>query len=193
MTTLTGILEWPQRGDGRLRQLNGMLLEQPDDPIVPMILGEQFPLRSAQELTVEVSMRKPRRRRGRHRGPDGPPRLAGRMVEGVGAIDGLEPEVYAKRLSFEQLTSIDPQPRMTLEYPGCPPANRLIDLFCPIGYGTRGLVVSPPKAGKTTLLQQICHGIKRNHPAVHIIALLIDERPEEVTDFRRNVPCVCLA
>ncbi len=193
MTTFTGILEWPQRGDGRLRQLNGMLVERPDDPIVPNILGEQFPLRPAQELTVEVSMRKPRRRRGRNRGPNAPPREARPIVERVLTIDGLDPDVYAKRLPFESLTSIDPQPRLKLEYPGCPPANRLIDLFCPIGYGTRGLVVSPPKAGKTTLLQQICHGIKQNHPEVHIVALLIDERPEEVTDFRRNVPCLCLA
>lgn len=193
MTTFTGILEWPQRGDGRLRQLNGMLLERPDDPIVPFVLGERFPLRAAQELTVEVSMRKPRRRRGRNRGPNAPPRTARPIVERILAIDGLEPDSYSKRLAFEQLTSIDPQPRLTLEYPGCPPANRLIDLFCPIGYGTRGLVVSPPKAGKTTLLQQICHGIARNYPDVHIIALLIDERPEEVTDFRRNVPCLCLA
>jgi transcription termination factor Rho len=82
---------------------------------------------------------------------------------------------------------------MGLEYPGCPPACRLIDLFCPIGYGTRGLIVSPPKAGKTILLQNIAFGIKKNHPNVELIALLIDERPEEVTDFKRNVPAQILA
>ncbi len=108
-------------------------------------------------------------------------------------IEGLSPDEYARRKKFEDLTSIDPQPRLNLEYRGCPPSNRLIDLFCPIGYGTRGLIVSPPKAGKTTLLQQICHGIKQNHPGVEVVALLIDERPEEVTDFKRNVPCLCLA
>ncbi len=74
-----------------------------------------------------------------------------------------------------------------------PPACRLIDLFCPIGYGTRGLIVSPPKAGKTILLQQIAMGIKANHPDVDLIALLVDERPEEVTDFKRNVPAQVLA
>ncbi len=87
---------------------------------------------------------------------------------------------------FEDLTSIDPQPRLTLEYPGCPPACRLIDLFCPIGRGQRGLIVSPPKAGKTTLLKDIGTSILRNHPDVELILMLVDERPEEVTDFRRT-------
>jgi len=82
---------------------------------------------------------------------------------------------------------------MELEHRGCPPACRLIDLFCPIGYGTRGLIVAPPKAGKTILLQQIAMGIHHNHPDVKLVALLIDERPEEVTDFRRNVPAEVLA
>jgi transcription termination factor Rho len=86
---------------------------------------------------------------------------------------------------FEDLTSIDPQPRFTLEHPGCPDSCRLIDLFCPIGRGQRALIVSPPKAGKTTLLKDIAGGIAKNYPEVELIALLIDERPEEVTDFRR--------
>ncbi|MBX3377068.1 MAG: hypothetical protein KF678_08700 [Phycisphaeraceae bacterium] len=88
--------------------------------------------------------------------------------------------------TFEELTSIDPQPRLTLEYPGCPPACRLVDLFCPIGRGQRGLIVSPPKAGKTTLLKDIGTAILRNHPDVELILMLVDERPEEVTDFRRT-------
>ena len=108
-------------------------------------------------------------------------------------IEGLSPEEYATRKPFEELLAIDPQPRMTLEHPGCPPACRLIDLFCPIGFGTRGLIVAQPKAGKTLLLQHIASGIKRNHPEVDLIALLIDERPEEVTDFKRNVPAQVLA
>ncbi len=90
----------------------------------------------------------------------------------------------AKR--FEDLTSVDPQPRLTLEYPGCPPSCRLIDLFCPIGRGQRGLIVSPPKAGKTTLLKDIATAILRNHADVEVVVLLVDERPEEVTDFRRT-------
>jgi transcription termination factor Rho len=114
-------------------------------------------------------------------------------VQNVCRIDGLEPQQYLHRRRFEDLTSIDPSPRLTLEYPGCPPACRLIDLFCPIGYGQRGMIVSPPKAGKTTLLQNIAFALRKNHPQVEVIALLIDERPEEVTDFRRNVPCQVLA
>jgi len=87
---------------------------------------------------------------------------------------------------FEELTSVDPSPRLTLEYPGCPPSCRLIDLFCPIGRGQRGLIVSPPKAGKTTLLKDIAQAILRNHADVEVVVLLVDERPEEVTDFRRT-------
>ncbi len=87
---------------------------------------------------------------------------------------------------YEDLTSIDPQPRLTLEYPGCPASCRLVDLFCPIGRGQRGLIVSPPKAGKTTLLKDIGTSILRNHQDVELILLLVDERPEEVTDFRRT-------
>lgn len=88
--------------------------------------------------------------------------------------------------AFEDLTSIDPQPRVTLEYPGCPDSCRLIDLFCPIGRGQRGMIVSPPKAGKTTLLKDIGLAVLRNHPDIELILLLVDERPEEVTDFRRT-------
>ena len=88
---------------------------------------------------------------------------------------------------LEELTAIDPQPRLKLEYPGCPPACRLIDLFCPIGRGQRGLIVSPPKAGKTTLLKNIAHAILHNHEDVLLTVLLVDERPEEVTDFRRTL------
>jgi transcription termination factor Rho len=87
---------------------------------------------------------------------------------------------------FEDLTSIDPQPRLSLEYPGCAPSCRLIDLFCPIGRGQRGLIVSPPKAGKTTLLKDIGTSILRNHPDVELLVVLVDERPEEMTDFRRH-------
>ena len=101
-------------------------------------------------------------------------------------IDG-QPIAYPPNFKkWEELTSIDPQPRLTLEYPGCPASCRLIDLFCPIGRGQRGLIVSPPKAGKTTLLKDISTAILRNHPDIEVVILLVDERPEEVTDFRRT-------
>jgi transcription termination factor Rho len=101
-------------------------------------------------------------------------------------VDGLVMEMPAGAKRFEDLTSIDPQPRLTLEYSGCPASCRLIDLFCPIGRGQRGLIVSPPKAGKTTLLKDIATALLRNHPDVEVVVLLVDERPEEVTDFRRT-------
>lgn len=109
------------------------------------------------------------------------------MRPGPPSVPGLElPPGLTKIRSFEDLTSIDPAPRLTLEYPGCPASCRLIDLFCPIGRGQRGLIVSPPKAGKTTLLKDIATAILRNHPDVEVVVLLVDERPEEVTDFRRT-------
>lgn len=185
MTTLTGIYEMPNGSEGRIRQLDDGVVDKLDDPIVPVHLAQQFSLRPGQRVTVEVISRKPRRRR-----TGAKLRL---FVEKVIKVEDLPVEEAAKRKGFADLTPIDPQPRMALEYPGCPPACRLIDLFCPLGFGTRGLVVSPPKAGKTILLQNMAFGIKRNHPQVELIALLIDERPEEVTDFQRNVPAEVLA
>jgi transcription termination factor Rho len=186
-TQLSGILEWPNGTEGRIRQLTDRVIESTDDPFVPTTLGERYTLRQGQQLTVNVVQKKSRRRRGRG------PRNPRAVVDEVLTIEGLPPDDYANRKPFEELTAIDPQPRLSLEHPGCPPACRLIDLFCPIGYGTRGLIVSPPKAGKTILLQHIAQGIKHNHPDVELVALLIDERPEEVTDFKRNVPAQVLA
>lgn len=190
MSELTGILEWSARAEGRVRQFASGLVQGADDPFVPIALGEQYPLRNAQKVTVEVVMRKPRRRR---RGPSSGPRAARPIVNRVIAIEDLPPETIATRPSFEELTVIDPQPRLTLEHPGCPAACRLIDLFCPIGRGQRALIVSPPKAGKTQLLKDIAAGLHANYNDLHVFAMLIDERPEEVTDFKRNVPAEVIA
>jgi transcription termination factor Rho len=182
---VTGVLDI-SGNEARLRQFgsNGWVPSH-DEPQVPMELVQRFNLRNGNQVTVNVQMVRVRKRRG--------PKKLRRMVVGIESVEGLEPAAWSARPPYGELTSIDPQPRMHLEYRGCPPACRLIDLFCPIGFGTRGLIVAPPKAGKTILLQQIAHGIKHNHPQVELIALLIDERPEEVTDFRRNVPALVLA
>ncbi|MDO5410668.1 MAG: transcription termination factor Rho [Lachnospiraceae bacterium] len=105
----------------------------------------------------------------------------------INKINGEKPDNAVKRPAFESLTPIFPDSRLGLETPGCSNAMRIMDLFSPIGKGQRGMIVSPPKAGKTTLLKQVANAVKVNHPEVHIIILLIDERPEEVTDIKEYI------
>ena len=107
----------------------------------------------------------------------------------VDAVAGNLPEEARNRPKFENLTPLFPDEKLSLEVPG-DPANvtaRIVDLVSPIGKGQRGMIVSPPKAGKTTILKQIAHSIEANNPEVHLMILLVDERPEEVTDWRRSV------
>ncbi len=107
----------------------------------------------------------------------------------VDSVAGMLPDEARTRPKFENLTPLFPDEKLSLEVPG-DPANvtaRIVDLVSPIGKGQRGLIVSPPKAGKTTILKQIAHSIEANNPEVHLIILLVDERPEEVTDWRRSV------
>lgn len=102
-------------------------------------------------------------------------------------INGLLPTEAAKRIPFESLTPIFPNERISLDTPGAPVSIRIVDLLSPIGKGQRGMIVSPPKAGKTTLLKAIAKSISRNNPDMHLLVLLIDERPEEVTDIRESI------
>jgi transcription termination factor Rho len=105
----------------------------------------------------------------------------------VDKVNGFDPEAIKGRRVFEKGTPIYPQERFKLEVRSTQLSTRVIDLFCPIGMGQRALIVSPPKAGKTTLLKNIANSISINHPDAHIIALLVDERPEEVTDMQRTI------
>ncbi|HLG67665.1 MAG TPA: transcription termination factor Rho [Acidimicrobiales bacterium] len=107
----------------------------------------------------------------------------------IDSVSGLDPEAARNRSRFEDLTPLFPDERLTLELPGAKDniTARIIDLLAPIGKGQRGLIVSPPKAGKTTIMKQIAHSIEANNPEVHLMVLLVDERPEEVTDMRRSV------
>ena len=105
----------------------------------------------------------------------------------VKSINGYAPEVAAKRCSFEDMTPIFPEERISLELSRSSVAMRIMDLISPVGKGQRGMIVSPPKAGKTTLLKQVAQSVKTNNPDMHLIILLIDERPEEVTDFREAI------
>lgn len=212
MFAKSGILEIASKGNGRLRGLDGTILASSSDPVIPIDIINRFELRAGIALKVELgqpvgngqSRKKGKNRQNRQSrqprknkkeklsdvAPDA--RIAKRVIN----IEGNDPQQYLNSIElrkFENLTTIDPKPRMILEHPGCPPVCRLVDMFCPIGYGQRGMIVSPPKAGKTILLQHIAIAISKNHPDVEVTALLIDERPEEVTDFRRNVPCRVLA
>ena len=102
-------------------------------------------------------------------------------------VNGYRPEEAARRRSFEDLTPIFPNSRIHLERPGGSMAMRIMDLISPIGKGQRGMIVSPPKAGKTTLLKDVAKSITKNHPEMQLLILLIDERPEEVTDIREAI------
>ena len=105
----------------------------------------------------------------------------------VKSINGEHPSVAEHRKSFEDLTPIFPNSRLHLETSGGPVSMRIMDLLCPIGKGQRGMIVSQPKAGKTTLMKQVATAITQNHPDMHLILLLIDERPEEVTDIKESI------
>ncbi|MCR5107491.1 MAG: transcription termination factor Rho [Lachnospiraceae bacterium] len=105
----------------------------------------------------------------------------------VKSINGYEPDVMEKRVVFEDLTPIFPDDKITLERIGGPISMRIMDLMCPVGKGQRGMIVSPPKAGKTTLLKDVAKSLTANYKDIHLIILLIDERPEEVTDMKEAI------
>ncbi len=127
-------------------------------------------------------------------GPTQPPhRGTSPQLRSVDKVNGMAFEDYTKAVRFENLTSIDPIEKYTLETTPDVLETRVIDLVTPIGKGTRGLIVAPPRTGKTTVLKQIANAVTANHPDVHVMVLLIDERPEEVTDFQRSVKAEVVA
>ncbi len=154
--------------------------------------GKTF-LNGAKDVYVPVSqVRKYLLRKGDYiEGQSRPPTSTEKFpaLLSVDKISGLAPDVARERPRFEDLTPLFPDAKLHLEVPG-DSANmtaRIVDLLAPIGRGQRGLIVSPPKAGKTTVMKQIAHSIEANNPNVHLMVLLVDERPEEVTDMRRTV------
>ncbi|GMV07205.1 MAG: transcription termination factor Rho [Gemmatimonadota bacterium] len=169
-----GVLEILPEGYGFLRSQDWNYLYGPDDIYVSPSQIKRFDLRTGD--TVLGQVRPPK---------EGERYLALLKVE---AIDGMDPEETKHRVSFDNLRPRYPEERLHLELAeNGNMATRVIDLLAPIGMGQRGLIVSPPKAGKTTILQQIANSISTNHPDVHLIVLLIDERPEEVTDMEEHV------
>jgi transcription termination factor Rho len=167
----TGILSIANDGYGFLRQEGHF--SGSGDVYVSQSQIRRFGLRTGDEVAGQV------------RPPKDGERYFG-MVR-VEAVNGVEPEAARARPNFENLTPIFPTEHIKLETTSDNLSNRLIDLLAPIGRGQRGMIVSPPKAGKTTLLKNIANGIAANAPDIHIMVALIGERPEEVTDMRRSV------
>jgi transcription termination factor Rho len=117
----------------------------------------------------------------------------GQAITRVETVEGRTPKDYAAQATLYESTALDPEPILRLEHNPTEYTTRIIDLLAPIGFGQRGLIVAPPRSGKTILLQNIARGINANYPDVKLILLLVDERPEEVTDMRRNVPGIVYA
>ncbi|AKJ14934.1 transcription termination factor Rho [Streptomyces incarnatus] len=162
---VTGVLDIDAQGKGHLRAAH--LLPSPADPQVAPGLIRRHGLRKG-DLVEGV--------RGDRR-----------ALTEVTRVDGRDPADLRARRHFRDLTPLHPHERIRLEHPASGPAGRVTDLFAPVGKGQRGLIVAPPKSGKTVLLQQLAAAVAGNHPECRLIVLLLDERPEEVTEMRRSV------
>jgi transcription termination factor Rho len=170
---VSGYLDIRDEGYGFLR-VNGYLPSK-DDAYIPVRLARQLGLRRGDEITGKMR-------------PAGRNEKNPALLE-IHTVNGGDPEAAKKRPRFEDLTALFPDQRLKLEDPSDPTnvTARIIDLVSPIGRGQRGIIVSPPKAGKTTVMKTIAKAIELNNPEVELMVLLIDERPEEVTDMRRSV------
>ncbi len=167
-----GMLEMHPNGYGFLRSPENNYSRERTDPFVPSTMIEKYGLRPG--LMIRGMVQQARKQQG--------PRL-----KEITDVDGMEPDEYVNVKSFDQKTPINPREWLKLETGQEPLTTRVMDLLTPLGKGQRALIVAPPRSGKTILLQHIAHGVATNHPDVKLIVLLIDERPEEVTDMQRNV------
>jgi transcription termination factor Rho len=172
-TPVVGVLEVLPDGNAFLRSASRNYLAHPLDPFVSQNIIRQWRLKEGMEIAGTARL-----------GGDRKARFGLMSVE---TINNLTPDDFNARKPYADLVSIDPTSRIRLECGHESLSMRVLDLVTPIGKGQRCLIVAPPKAGKTVLLQQIAHSVTTNHPEIHLIVLLIDERPEEVTDMRRNV------
>ncbi len=170
-----GTLEILPDGFGFLRSAESHYLSSPDDIYVSPSQIRKFGLRTGNLV------------RGQIRPPKKNERFFALLR--VHDVHGLAPEDYPKTRLFETLTPLHPDERIVLEFERENISTRVVDLFTPIGFGQRGLIVSPPRAGKTMLLQALARAVLANYAATHVIVLLIDERPEEVTDMLRELRC----
>ena len=169
---VSGILEILQNKTGQLIDPSRNGKTKPDDPFVPRELIKRFKLKKGSFVEGKAQ----------HNA-----KFANPKVRFIDRVDGALIEERKARYTFQQMVSIAPDEQIRLEAKDGRVTTRIMDLFCPIGKGTRGLIVAPPRTGKTTLLHDIAHGVIENHPECHCVVLLVDERPEEVTDFKRSV------
>jgi transcription termination factor Rho len=169
--TAEGVLELSPRGFGFLRSAQRSYVAGQADVYVPEPLIRKLGLREGVQLAGPVEPAK---------------KGSGPRLERVEAIEGRPADQFSPR-SFDDLTPIDPHVQLVLETGREPLTTRAMDLLTPIGKGTRGLIVAPPRTGKTVLLQHVAQAVSQNHPEMHLIMLLIDERPEEVTEMRRTL------
>ena len=169
----TGILEVMNDGYGFLRSEDGNFANSSNDTYVSSTQIKRFALRNGDVVTGQV------------RSPKDQEKYYALLK--IEAINYLPPEESKKRPLFDNLTPLYPQEQLILEYHPMKMTGRTIDLFAPIGKGQRALIVAPPRTGKTELLKEIAHGITANNPDASLMVLLVDERPEEVTDMQRSV------
>jgi transcription termination factor Rho len=166
-----GVLELSPKGYGFLRQRDRAYSQHPQDCFVAPEFIRKYGLREGMAIKGE-------QRKG-HRGP---------QLTDVSEVNKRAPEAMRDLPLFEELKAINPNKRIQLETVPTRLTTRVIDMITPVGRGQRGLIVAPPRAGKTTLLQHTAEAIVQNHPQMHLMILLVDERPEEVTEFRRAIP-----
>ena len=166
-----GVFQSGTRGDGYLRSPSDNYQAAAGDPYLPAELVRDLEICDGAEFSGWAI----------------PANGGPAWVERAETVGRVTPELWKKRIPFAKLVAEDPSERIKLEHSGDEISTRVVDLMTPIGRGQRCLIVAPPKAGKTVLLQQIAAAITANHPDIHLIVLLVDERPEEVTDMRRTV------
>ncbi|MBI3185199.1 MAG: transcription termination factor Rho [Myxococcales bacterium] len=177
LAPIEGVLDTDVKGPNAfLRQVKRNLIPTQDDPELPKNLVQKLRLRQGQFITAQANFR----------GNKG-------VVQKVDAADGVPLDAAPKLPHFGDLTSIDPVDRIHLEHSPKEMVTRVLDLIAPFGKGQRALIVAPPKTGKTIMLQRIAQATIANHPEIYVMVLLIDERPEEVTDMRRSIDAEVLA
>lgn len=160
-------------GNGQLIDIARGGKRRPTDPFVPKELIRRFKLKQGMMIS------------GTAFPPEG--RFPNPKMKFIETVDGLPLEERRGRYEFTMLTTVSPNQHLKMEMSDGRMTTRAVDLFCPIGKGTRGLIVAPPRTGKTTLLRDMALGVLENNPECHVMILLVDERPEEVTDFKRSV------